>query len=115
MSVLHVAKGGYAGSKVLDGVNVDTVTAFLFHQGGHADPVRLEANASQSFQGSTVLGMGFTFDDTDKQGIALPLAEMRRLTEADPRNREVIYPLYRWEGGEHEPDACAPSLRDQLP
>ena len=92
VSVLHVAKGGYAGSKVLDGVNVDTVTAFLFHQGVHADPVRLEANASQSFQGSTVLGMGFTFDDTDKQGIALPLAEMRRLTEADPRNREVIYP-----------------------
>ena len=60
-------------------------------------PVRLRANAGKSFQGSIVLGMGFTFDDTDKKGVASPLAEMQRLIEADPRNREVIYPYI---GGE---------------
>ena len=59
VSVLHVAKGGYADSKVLDGADVDTITAFLFHRGGHADPVRLQANAGKSFVGSYVLGMGF--------------------------------------------------------
>ena len=41
--------------------------------------------------------MGFTFDDTDKKGVASSLAEMQRLIEADPRNREVIFPYI---GGE---------------
>ena len=97
VSVLHVAKGGYADSKVLDGTTVDTITAFLFHRGGHDDPVRLQANAGKSFVGSYVLGMGFTFDDTDKKGVASPLAEMHRLIESDPHNREAIFPYI---GGE---------------
>ena len=97
VSVLHIAKDRYEGSKVLDGATVDTITAFLFHRGGHADPVRLEANAGKSFVGSYVLGMGFTFDDTDKKGVASPLAEMRRLIEADPHNEKAIFPYI---GGE---------------
>ena len=97
VSVLHITKGDYADTKALDGANVDTITAFLFHRGGHADPVRLQANAGKSFQGSIVLGMGFTFDDTDKKGIASPLAEMHRLIEADPHNRQAIFPYI---GGE---------------
>ena len=92
VSVLHVAKGEIVGSRVLDGANVDNLTAFLFHRGGHEDPVRLKANAGKSFVGSYVLGMGFTFDDTDKKGVASPLAVMQRLIEANPRNREVIFP-----------------------
>ena len=97
VSVLHVMKGRFAGPKELDGRKVDRITAFLFHRGGHDDPVRLKANEGKSFQGSIVLGMGFTFDDTDTKGIATPLAEMRRLIEKDPRNREVIFPYI---GGE---------------
>ena len=97
VSVLHVAKGEFAGTKVLDGRNVENITAFLFHKGGHADPVRLEANAGKSFVGSYVLGMGFTFDDTNKKGVANPLSEMQRLIEADPRNGERIFPYI---GGE---------------
>ena len=91
------ATGRFPGRRVLDGAKVDAITAFLFHRGGHADPVRLQANAGKSFQGSIVLGMGFTFDDTDKKGVASPLSEMRRLIETDPRNREVIFPYI---GGE---------------
>ena len=41
--------------------------------------------------------MGFTFDDTDKKGVASPLAEMRVLIEKDPRNRQAIFPYI---GGE---------------
>ena len=92
VSVLHIAKGDVVGSRMVDGATVDYVTAFLFHKGGHADPVRLKANSGKSFQGSIVLGMGFTFDDTDKKEIATPLAEMQRLVEADPRNGDVIFP-----------------------
>ena len=97
VSVLHIAKGPFAGERVLDGTSVENITAFLFHRGGHADPVRLAANAGKSFQGSIVLGMGFTFDDTDKKGVASSLAEMQRLIDSDPRNREVIFPYI---GGE---------------
>ena len=52
------------------------------------DPVALSANTSKSFQGSIVLGMGFTFDDTDRKGVASSLAEMRRLIAAEPQERE---------------------------
>ena len=97
VSVLHVHKGDLPGVKLLDGEAVDTITAFLFHRGEHDDPARLKANAGKSFQGSIVLGMGFTFDDTDTKGVATPLAEMHRLIEEDPRNREAIFPYI---GGE---------------
>ena len=89
--------GLFPGAKHLDGEAVETITAFLFHRGGHGDPARLAANAGKSFQGSIVLGMGFTFDDTDKKGVASPLAEMRRLIEDNPRNRQAIFPYI---GGE---------------
>ena len=97
VSVLHVAKGGSDGKKVLDGVKVEDITAFLFHRGGHADPVRLDANARKSFQGSIVLGMGFTFDDTDRKEVASRRAEMKRLIKENPRNRHAIFPYI---GGE---------------
>ena len=92
VSVVHVTKGPFAGAKRLDGRDVPVVTAFLFHRGGHDDPARLAANAGKSFQGSIVLGMGFTFDDSDTKGAATPLGEMRRLIDRDPRNQEVIFP-----------------------
>ena len=49
--------GSFSGTKRLDGRAVETITAFLFHRGGHADPARLAANAGKSFVGSYVLGM----------------------------------------------------------
>jgi hypothetical protein len=97
VSVIHVARGPFAGMRRLDGREVATITAFLFHRGGHDDPARLAANAGKSFIGSYVLGMGFTFNDTTSKGIATPLAEMRRLIEQDPRNAEAIFPYI---GGE---------------
>ena len=97
VSVLHVHKGPFTGVRRLDDAVTDRITAFLFHRGGHDDPARLKANAGKSFQGSIVLGMGFTFDDTDKKGVAPPLADMRRLIEENPRNREAIFPYI---GGE---------------
>ena len=65
---------------------------FLFHGGGHDDPERLAANSGKSFVGSYVLGMGFTFDDTDKKDIATPLSEMHRLIDSNPDNQKTISP-----------------------
>jgi hypothetical protein len=102
VSVVHVCKGPYPSSTELDGQEVERITAFLFSKGGDADPVRLAANAGKSFQGSIVLGMGFTFDDTDRKGAASSLAEMRRLVERNPRNRDRIFPYI---GGEEINDS----------
>jgi len=55
------------------------------------------ANADKSFAGCFVLGMGFTFDDTDTKGVASSVAEMRRLFESDPRNADRVFPYI---GGE---------------
>ena len=93
VSVIHVYNGSYRGSRYIDGQGVDHITAFLFHRGSHDDPEPLHANAGRSFVGSYVLGMGFTFDDTDKKGIASPLHDMDALIKADTRNGQIIRPF----------------------
>lgn len=96
VSVVHLAKNHPAAIPCqLDGRAVERITAFLFHAGGNDDPVRLKPNAAKSFQGSIVLGMGFTFDDTNPE--ATSLAEMERLIAKNPRNQERIFPYI---GGE---------------
>ncbi|MDE0433577.1 MAG: N-6 DNA methylase, partial [Bryobacterales bacterium] len=92
VSVVHISKGSCIGRKALDNREVGSISAFLSQGGGHDDPARLTANEHKSFQGSIVLGMGFTFDDTDNKGVATPLAEMHRLIEENPRNQVVIFP-----------------------
>ncbi|HUT57965.1 MAG TPA: type IIL restriction-modification enzyme MmeI, partial [Phycisphaerae bacterium] len=90
-------KGEYKKPCILDAKEVPLITAYLFHAGGHEDPERLLANTDKSFQGSILLGMGFTFDDTDTSGVASPLAVMRDLIGRNPRNAERILPYI---GGE---------------
>jgi len=95
VSVVHIFRGEYQGVKLLNGREVDLISAFLFHAGGNEDPVVLLANADKSFIGSIVLGMGFTFDDSNPD--ATPIAEMHRLIEENPKNQERIFPYI---GGE---------------
>ena len=76
---------------ILDGKPVEKITAFLFHAGGNNDPQKLIANEGKSFIGSYVLGMGFTFDDSNPD--ATSIAEMQRLIEQDSRNQERIFPF----------------------
>jgi hypothetical protein len=97
-----VLKGTTKPPFVLDGREVPVITAYLFHAGGSDDPAQLRMNAGRSFQGSTILGMGFTFDDTDKKGLATPLEDMQRLITDDPRNGERIFPYI---GGEELNDS----------
>jgi len=85
----------YKPKFILDGKEVDKITAFLFHAGGHEDPKPLAANAGKSFQGVKVYGQGFLFDDNDPESTSI--AEMNRLIEKDPKNAERIFPYI---GGE---------------
>ena len=90
VSVVHVEKGSTTSTCVLDGRPVVKITAFLFHRGGHESPTGLVANAGKSFQGTIVLGKGFTFDDRTPD--ATPLVEMKRLIEKEPINGSRIFP-----------------------
>jgi hypothetical protein len=102
ISVIHVFKGPLEEPFLLDGRSVPVITAYLFHAGGHDNPAQLRANAGKNYQGSVVIGMGFTFDDTDKSGVAAPIAEMHRLIAKDPRNAQRIFPYI---GGEEVNDS----------
>jgi hypothetical protein len=97
VSVIHVQKGQFQGLRVLDGKIVDRITAFLFQGGGNDDPFRLISNAGQSFKGSMIYGIGFTFDDTDTKGIANPIAKMEYLVKTHSHYKQVIFPFI---GGE---------------
>ena len=97
VSVVHVCRGTISGPFVLEGHKVPMITAYLFHSGGNDDPMTLTANARKSFQGCVVVGMGFTFDDSDTNGVASPISLMHELIRKEPRNGERIFPYI---GGE---------------
>jgi hypothetical protein len=97
VSVIHIFCGSLPGPFMLGGRAVDRITSYLFHAGGNEAPLALESNAEKSFIGSYVLGMGFTFDDTDAKGVASPISEMNRLIGKDPRNAERVFPFIGYE------------------
>jgi hypothetical protein len=102
VSVVHVGRGSVAGPCELDGRLVDRITAFLFQKGTDDDPLRLKANEDKSFQGTILLGMGFTFDDTDKTGVSNSISLMHELIRRNPQNAERIFPYI---GGEEVNDS----------
>jgi hypothetical protein len=96
VSVVHVAKGVFAGRVQLDESVVPRISAFLLV--GNVDSTPLPLNdhpGKRSFLGSMVAGVGFTFDDDNEQ--ATSLAEMNSLIATDKRNLQKIYPFV---GGE---------------
>jgi hypothetical protein len=97
VSVVHVAKGSVV-SPVLDNRQVPRISAYLVEGDLDTSPQALAANSRKAFQGSIVLGKGFTFDDAAAaKGEAESLETMRALIAKDPRNAERIFPYI---GGE---------------
>ena len=91
VSVIHGVKGDWNGEISLDGKPAPCISAFLFPDDRDRDPKRLTENAGKSFQGSIVLGMGFTFDDQTKKPAANRISEMQALIKKNPRNQERIF------------------------
>jgi hypothetical protein len=92
VSVVHVSRGALHDCFLLDGKQVPGINSFLLGTKTEAAPKPLRANSGKSFRGHVVLGMGFTFDDTDTSGTASPLERMNELVRVNPRNRERIHP-----------------------
>lgn len=97
VSVVHVVKGA-APRPMLDGRPVRRISAYLVEGELDDRPEPLSANENKIFEGSKLIGIGFTFDDdAAAKGTASSLAEMNRLIHNAPRNSEVIFPYI---GGE---------------
>ena len=93
VSTVHMRKGTGYGTPQLSGQDVDRISAYLRKGDLDDTPAVLEANKGIAFQGSIILGMGFTFDDKNaEKGKCEPLSTMHALIEKDPRNAERIKP-----------------------
>jgi hypothetical protein len=97
VSIVHLAKNHVYAPFYLDGQVVPFISSYLFYSGNHEKPKVLGENQLRSFQGSVVVGMGFTFDDIDSKGVASSISEMRNLCLKNPGNQERIFPFI---GGE---------------
>jgi hypothetical protein len=97
VSIVHIVKG-VAATPTLDGRPVQRISAYLVEGDLDRAPARLAANARKAFQGSIVLGIGFTFDDgAAAKGEAESLATMRALVAKHRHNFERVFPFI---GGE---------------
>jgi len=97
VSVVHVVKG-QAFSPSLDMRPVRRISAYLVEGDLDNSPISLATNSGKAFQGSVVLGMGFTFDDeASKKGTGSSLELMKQIVERQQSNEEVIFPYI---GGE---------------
>ncbi len=76
VSTVHVRRGSYA-RPLLNGVDVDGISAYLVPGAFSEDPETLGASGGMAFTGPIVLGMGFTFDDDVAE--ATPVREMERI------------------------------------
>ncbi|WP_243295919.1 Eco57I restriction-modification methylase domain-containing protein [Geothrix mesophila] len=92
-SRVHMHKGSWQGTRLLQGNAVPFVSAFLTNRDDWT-PRRLKANDGKSFQGSITLGMGFV----------LTQSEAREMLDADPCNGEVIFPYLNGEDLNSDPE-----------
>ena len=85
-SRVHLFKGTWNAPYILSGNKVDTISAFLSDQ-DEWTPQRLKANAGKSFQGSIVLGLGFTMSEE----------EAKAFIDKDPKYAAVLFPYLNGE------------------
>ncbi|HEV2270820.1 MAG TPA: DNA methyltransferase [Steroidobacteraceae bacterium] len=103
VSVVHMLKGE-APEPILDGRPVHRISAYLVEGDLDTSPLLMAANSGKAFQGSIVLGMGFTFDDAAAaKGEAESLAKMEELIKKEPTNASRIFPYIGGEEVNNDP------------
>lgn len=81
ISPVLMHRGEWTGRRKLNKKETDIISPFLSNQ-DEWSPQRLMTNADKSYQGSIVLGMGFTLSES----------EARALIEKDAKNADVLFP-----------------------
>jgi hypothetical protein len=100
VEVAHIwlRRGPWQASYSLDDATVPGITPYLTQPGkAVGTPYRLAANASKSFQGSTVLGMGFVLEPEEAQA----------LIAKNPRNKDVLFPYLNGQDLNSNPDQAS--------
>lgn len=94
VDVVHIHKGQFGGQRILDDIPVVNITPQLDDMPFYGKPYTLAANANKSFQGSNVLGLGFTMSPEEAQA----------LIDANPRNADVLFPYLNGQDLNSSPD-----------
>jgi hypothetical protein len=94
VSLLGVVKDNWKGRYNLDGKTVEYISSFFEDYPDLGEPVKLDQNKDQMFQGSIFLGDGFL----------LTYQERDRLLAADPKNAEVIFPVINGKEVNNDPE-----------
>ncbi|MGH3784904.1 MAG: Eco57I restriction-modification methylase domain-containing protein, partial [Pseudonocardiaceae bacterium] len=98
VSLVWVGHASDGEPRTLDGRQVRAITPSLDTESRiSGNPHRLLANADQSFQGSNILGLGFTMAPDAAQA----------LISKDPINRDVLFPYLNGEDLNSHPDCSA--------
>ena len=82
VNIIHLYKGQFVGQKWLDDRPVRVISPLLDDVEFLGNPHSLKANEHFSFQGSNVLGLGFTMSPEEAQA----------LIAANPKNADVLFP-----------------------
>jgi hypothetical protein len=106
VSTVHITKGPTI-SPMLDGQQVERISAYLVAGSLDASPSQISENDNHVFVGSDLGGMGFTFDDSTTSGIPSSLSDMRRLVDADEHNLDRIFPFIGGEEVNNHPTYAA--------
>ena len=91
VSQLCIVKGSRQHPALLDSMECDQITSYLFPTGSDTPPERLAANKETAFTGYYNYGDGFIF--SDDSNTSEPVATMHKLITESPRNAERIFPI----------------------
>lgn len=94
VALVGIYKGEWKQPCILGGSIVPRITPYLDDAEITGNPYPLRQNADKSFQGSIVLGKGFVLEPWEAQ----------KLTEKNPKNKEVLFPYLNGEDLNTNPD-----------
>lgn len=98
VSLVALHKGAFLGQRVLDGQVVSHISALFEDSQDVGDVSLLQENTGSVLQGSIFLGEGFLLTHEEAQG----------LIQADPRNKDVVFPLLTGRDINNVPDQAPP-------
>ena len=94
VSLLSIKNGAWSGKRLLDGRNVETISAYLDDESLTSPPQPLGESSSRVFIGTHYLGDGFVFD-------ARKADQLRVL---DSANAQILFPLFNCQELNNSPD-----------
>ena len=94
VNIVHICKGYFGGMRILDDEKVQYISPLLDDMVTIGDPYVLAANEDLSFQGSNILGLGFTMSPEEAQ----------ELITRNPHNADVLFPYLNGQDLNSNPD-----------